>query len=145
LLKEKAGFKLTSKLTGNSRVNPEKEKSTCLITLKKVLHVYSWGKKTGCRNTRREAPGIWMSATYPFFLDSSGLVFLGLLVVWATASSPYIIYGSFAAAMLVTLLFGILRIKRIDRIREQRALQAKQTQSDSIKANPPGQDERISS
>jgi hypothetical protein len=47
--------------------------------------------------------------------------------------------------MLVTLLFGILRIKRIDRIREQRALQAKQTQSDSIKANPPGQDERISS
>jgi Flp pilus assembly protein TadB len=68
-----------------------------------------------------------------------GLVFLGLLVVWATASSPYIMYGSFAAATLVTLLFGVLRIKRIDRIRAQRALQAEQTQSESIKANPPDQ------
>ena len=73
-----------------------------------------------------------------------GLAFLGLLVVWATASSPYVIYASFAAAMLVTLLFGVLRIKRIQRIKAQRALQVKQTQSESIKAKPPDQDGGIS-
>ena len=67
------------------------------------------------------------------FTSLFALAFLGLLVVWVTASSPYIIYGSFAAAMLVTLLFGVLRIKRIHRIRAQRALQAKQMQADSIK------------
>ena len=63
------------------------------------------------------------------------LAFIGLLVVWATASSPYIIYGSFVAAILVTLLFGVVRVKRIHRIRAQRELQAKQVQSNSIKDN----------
>jgi len=63
------------------------------------------------------------------------LAFMGLLVVWATASSPYIIYGSFVAAILLTLLFGVVRIKRIHRIREQRELQVKQMQSNSIKEN----------
>ncbi|MGB5329504.1 MAG: hypothetical protein WBO58_14885 [Gammaproteobacteria bacterium] len=69
------------------------------------------------------------------FTSLFALAFLGLLVVWVTASSPYIIYGSFIAAMLVTLLFGVLRIKRIHRTRAQRELQAKQMQSDSIKEN----------
>jgi len=61
------------------------------------------------------------------------LAFLGLIVVWATASSPLIIYGSFAAAMLVTLLFGVIRIKRIQQVRKQRELQAKEAQSKSVK------------
>ena len=61
------------------------------------------------------------------------LAFLGLIVVWATASSPLIIYGSFAAAMLVTLLFGVVRIKRIQQVRKQRELQAKEAQSKSVK------------
>lgn len=61
------------------------------------------------------------------------LAFLGLIVVWATASSPLIIYGSFAAAMLVTLLFGVIRIKRIQQVRKQRELQAKEVQSISVK------------
>ena len=74
-----------------------------------------------------------------------GLAFLGLLVVWATASSAYVSYASFAAAMLVTLLFGVLRIKRIQRIRAQRALQVKQTQSDSIKPGSPDQNGGIGS
>ena len=63
------------------------------------------------------------------------LAFLGLLVVWVTASSPYLIYGSFAVAILLTLLFGVLRVKRIHRTRAQRALQVKQMQSNSIKQN----------
>jgi uncharacterized membrane protein len=58
-------------------------------------------------------------------------VFLGLVLIWATASSPYIIYGSFAAAMVVVILSGVIRIKRIQRLREYRALQAKEAQSES--------------
>lgn len=69
------------------------------------------------------------------FTSLFALAFLGSLVVWATASSPYIIYGSFAAAILLTLLFGVLRIKRIQRIRAQRDLQVKEMQSNSIKEN----------
>ena len=61
------------------------------------------------------------------------LAFLGLIIVWATASSPLIIYGSFAAAMLVTVMFGVIRIKRIQQVRKQRALQAKEAQSKSVK------------
>ena len=61
------------------------------------------------------------------------LAFLGLIVVWATASSPLIIYGSFVAAMLVTLLFGVIRIKRIQQVRKQRELQAKEAMSTSKK------------
>ena len=61
------------------------------------------------------------------------LAFLGLIVVWATASSPLIIYGSFVAAMLVTVLFGVIRIKRIQQVRKQRELQAKEAQSKSVK------------
>ena len=59
------------------------------------------------------------------------LAFMGLVIVWATASSPYIIYGSFAAALLATILFGVLRVKRIHQIREQRERQVKEMQSKS--------------
>jgi hypothetical protein len=57
--------------------------------------------------------------------------FLGLILVWATSSSPYVIYGSFAALMLIVVLTGVIRVKRIQRLREQRALQAKEAQSES--------------
>jgi len=58
------------------------------------------------------------------------LAFLGLLIVWATASSPYVIYGSFAALMLIVVLTGVIRVKRIQKIRELRQLQASHTSSD---------------
>ena len=61
------------------------------------------------------------------------LAFLGLIVVWVTASSPLVIYGSFAAAMVVTVLFGIVRIRRIQQVRKQRELQVKEAQSKSVK------------
>jgi len=57
------------------------------------------------------------------------LSFIGLLLVWMTASSPYITYGTTGAVVLFVILFGILRIKSIHQIREQRELQAKQMQS----------------
>jgi len=59
------------------------------------------------------------------------LALLGLILVWATASSPYIIYGSFAALILIVILGGVIRIKRIEKLREQRELQVKEAQSES--------------
>lgn len=61
------------------------------------------------------------------------LAFLGLIVVWATATSAYIVYGSLGASILIVILWGVLRIKRIQQIREQRELQVKQMQSKSAK------------
>jgi len=59
------------------------------------------------------------------------LAFLGLIVVWATATSPYIIYGSLAAGILMVILWGVVRVKRIQKLKRQRELQVKQMQSES--------------
>ena len=59
------------------------------------------------------------------------LAFMGLIVVWATATSPYITYGSLVASILIVILWGVMRIKHIQKIREQRELQVKQMQSES--------------
>ena len=59
------------------------------------------------------------------------LAFLGLLVVWATATSAYLVYGSLVASILIVILWGVVRIKRIQRLRQQRELQAQQMQSES--------------
>ncbi len=58
------------------------------------------------------------------------LAFLGLIVVWATATSPYVIYGSLAVSILIVILWGVVHMKRIQQIREQRELQVKQMQSE---------------
>ena len=57
------------------------------------------------------------------------LAFLVLTVVWATASSPYIIYGSFAVLMLIVVLTGVIRVKRILKLRALRELQMNESQS----------------
>ena len=57
--------------------------------------------------------------------------FLGLILVWATSSSPYIVYGSFAALILLVILGGVIQIKRIEKLRELRKLQANAVQSES--------------
>ena len=59
------------------------------------------------------------------------LAFMGLIVVWATATSPYITYGSLLASILIVILWGVLRIKRIQQVREQRELQVRQMRSES--------------
>ena len=59
------------------------------------------------------------------------LAFMGLIVVWATATSPYITNGSLLASILIVILWGVVRVKRIQKLREQRELQVKQMQSES--------------
>ena len=56
------------------------------------------------------------------------LAFIGLLLVWMMASSPFITIGTTVAVVLFAILFGVLRIRRIHQIREQRELLAKEMQ-----------------
>ena len=59
-----------------------------------------------------------------------GIAILGLILVWATATSELVIYGSFAGVILLTIVWGIARIKRIDRERRAREQQAAEWNSD---------------
>lgn len=69
------------------------------------------------------------------YLDERILIFLlalatiGLLVLWLTATSTLLLYGSLAAVILLIFLWGAARIKRIEREREERARQAAEWKS----------------
>ncbi len=56
---------------------------------------------------------------------------IGLLVLWATAESALLLYGSFAALILLLILWGYARIKRIERERTERVRVAREWKSDS--------------
>ena len=58
------------------------------------------------------------------------IVALGLIVVWATATSPLVIYGSFAGVIFLTMLIGYTRMKRIERTKLERAQEAESWQTD---------------
>ena len=70
------------------------------------------------------------------YLDERIVVFIlavaaiGLVVLWATTSSPLILYGSFSGVILLTVLWGLVRIKRIETVKRQREKEAKSWQSD---------------
>lgn len=53
------------------------------------------------------------------------LVFLGLGVVWLTAKSTLVLYGSLGLAVLLVVLWGIARINSIKRLNEERERQAR--------------------
>ena len=57
------------------------------------------------------------------------IAFMGLILVWATTTSPLVLYGSFAGVILLTILWGVMRVKRIDRVRQERERQSKDWQS----------------
>ena len=59
------------------------------------------------------------------------VAFIGLIVVWVTSKSALIIYGSLAAVILLTVLWGVARVKRIKRTRLERAQQASEWKSKS--------------
>ena len=57
------------------------------------------------------------------FLYLGIIAFLGLIVLWATATSPLLLYGSFAFVLSLVFAWGWLRIGRIARTRDERARQ----------------------
>ncbi len=65
------------------------------------------------------------------FLYLGAIAFLGLLVVWATASSALVLYGSLGIAVVITILWGVTRINRIERLKQARARQVQSMQSEN--------------
>ena len=59
------------------------------------------------------------------------IAMVGLLALWATATSPLLLYGSLAAVILLTFLWGYVRIQGIERKRLERAQQASEWQSEN--------------
>jgi ABC-type transport system involved in cytochrome bd biosynthesis fused ATPase/permease subunit len=59
------------------------------------------------------------------------IAFIGLIVVWATTTSALILYGSLAAVILLIVLWGVARVKRIERTRQERTRQTKEWESEN--------------
>ncbi len=59
---------------------------------------------------------------------------IGVFVVWATASSPWLLYGSLAFVILLVTLWGYARIQRIERLRAARAREAENWDKDKPNA-----------
>ena len=59
------------------------------------------------------------------FLYIGTLAILGLLVLWLAVPSALVVYGSLGVIILLIVVWGVLRIRRIDRIQKERELQAK--------------------
>ena len=54
---------------------------------------------------------------------------IGLGVLWATSSSPIVIYGSFAGVIVLVVLWGVFRVRRLQALQRERARQAESWQS----------------
>jgi hypothetical protein len=54
----------------------------------------------------------------------------GLILLWVTATSPVILYGSLAGIIILIFVIGLLQIRRLDRMRQERAQQAENWKSD---------------
>ena len=61
-----------------------------------------------------------------------GIVFIGLVIAWLTAPA-YITYLLSATVILIALIWGLVRLKRIHEIKLKRELQVKEMQSESRK------------
>ncbi len=54
------------------------------------------------------------------------IAFLGLILLWVATTSALIRFTSLAAVILMTVLWGIARVKRIERTRQERARQSRE-------------------
>ena len=61
------------------------------------------------------------------------ICFIGLIVLWATVKSALVLYGSIAGVILIIILWGVARVKRIERTRQEREHKAKAWQSEDPK------------
>jgi len=59
------------------------------------------------------------------------IAFIGLIVVWATTTSALILYGSLVVVIILIVLWGVARVKRIERTRQERAHQTKEWKSEN--------------
>ena len=67
------------------------------------------------------------------FIYMFALAFICLVIVWTTTSSSYITYVLFSIVILTPLIWGLVRLKKIHKIKLKRELQVKEMQSKSSK------------
>ena len=67
------------------------------------------------------------------FIYMFALAFICLVIVWTTTSSSYITYVLFPIVILTPLIWGLVRLKKIHKIKLKRELQVKEMQSKSSK------------
>ena len=58
-----------------------------------------------------------------FFIGT--LVVIGLFVLWLAVPSALVVYGSLGVIILLIIVWGVVRIRRIDKIQKERELQTK--------------------
>ena len=63
------------------------------------------------------------------FIYMFALAFICLVIVWTTTSSSYITYVLFSIVILIPLIWGLVRLKKIHKIKLKRELQVKEMQS----------------
>jgi Flp pilus assembly protein TadB len=58
------------------------------------------------------------------------IAFIGLILLWANATSALLLYGSLIGAILLALIWGSARIRRLEAMRRERSRQAASWKSD---------------
>ena len=66
-----------------------------------------------------------------FFLLVIGIV--ALVAVWALATSPLVLYGSLAGGVVMIVLWGVIRLRRIEQIKRERVREADAWRSEKSK------------
>ena len=66
-----------------------------------------------------------------FFFFLIGIV--ALVAVWALTTSPLVQYGSLAGGILMIVLWGVMRLRRIGQIKKERAREADAWRSEKSK------------
>jgi hypothetical protein len=79
------------------------------------------GDKDGLRELQQRS-AVYQDERIIVYLLAAAAI--GLCVVWATASSGLVLYGSLGLVIGLTILWGLARIKTIERTRRERALAA---------------------
>ena len=67
------------------------------------------------------------------FIYIFAIAFISLVIIWATTTSSYITYVLLSIVLLIPLIWGLVRLKKIQKIKLKRELQVKEMQSKSSK------------
>ena len=80
------------------------------------------GGKDGLREVQRRSVFYLDERIYVYLLAAA---VIGLFVIWATAKSTLVLYGSLGLVIGLTVLWGIARIRGIERQRHEHEMQAR--------------------
>lgn len=80
------------------------------------------GGKDGLREMQRRNV-VYLDERIVVYLLAAAVI--GVFVVWATAKSALVLYGSLALVIVLILLWGVARIRGIERKRIEREMEAR--------------------